>query len=163
MNKEKLKCSICKKMLATELFARSSRDCHQSSCKPCRKQYKIEYRKKLKNNPRSRILHNMMKNSRSRAKELNLPFDLDKKFLDSILGTRCPVFNVPFYMGCGKQGEEVNPFTPSLDRLDNNKGYIKTNIRIICFRANRLKSNASIKELENIIAYIRRETAEKTF
>jgi hypothetical protein len=157
MKKQKLKCSMCHEKLPKKSFARSGRDGHQSSCKNCLKKYKIEYRKKLKKDPKARILHNMMKNSRSRAKKLNLPFDLSKKFLNSIFQTYCPVFGIPFYMEPQEQGDPANPFTPSIDRVDNNKGYIRTNVRIICFRANRLKSNATVEELENVIAYIKRE------
>ena len=43
---------------------------------------------------------------------------------------------------------------PTLDRIDSNKGYIKENIQVISFKANRLKNNATIDELKCIIKYM---------
>lgn len=45
--------------------------------------------------------------------------------------------------------------SPTLDRHDTAKGYVMGNIRVICHRCNRLKSDATIEELEAILAYMR--------
>ena len=44
--------------------------------------------------------------------------------------------------------------TPSLDRFVPNLGYVKGNIRVISFRANRLKSDATIDEMRQVLAYM---------
>ena len=41
--------------------------------------------------------------------------------------------------------------SPSLDRINPKLGYIKGNVRIICNRANRIKSDATLQELELIL------------
>lgn len=44
--------------------------------------------------------------------------------------------------------------SPSIDRLDNTKGYVKGNINIISWRANRIKSDATLDELEKIYRWV---------
>ena len=44
--------------------------------------------------------------------------------------------------------------SPSLDRIDNSKGYVPGNIAVISMRANMIKNNASLVELKAIVAYI---------
>jgi hypothetical protein len=44
----------------------------------------------------------------------------------------------------------VRDHCPSVDRIDNSRGYTHDNIVIVSFKANRLKSNASIEELQRL-------------
>ena len=78
---------------------------------------------------------------------------LNKKEFDLIPGDIpeipqfCPVLGIEI-----KKNNISGPIdsSPSLDRIDQNKGYIKGNIRIISNRANRIKSDASFEEIEKI-------------
>jgi len=45
--------------------------------------------------------------------------------------------------------------SPSLDRLDNTKGYIKGNIVVISNKANRLKGDATLQELERLVEWLK--------
>lgn len=45
--------------------------------------------------------------------------------------------------------------SPSIDRIDPSKGYVKGNIRIISFRANQVKSNSSLDEMEKVVNWYR--------
>ena len=45
--------------------------------------------------------------------------------------------------------------TATIDRVDPDGGYVTGNVRVISMRANRIKSDASIAELESVIAYMK--------
>lgn len=49
--------------------------------------------------------------------------------------------------------------SPSFDRVDNTKGYTVENVAVVCQRCNRLKSNASILDLERLLTYVKRHLA----
>lgn len=44
--------------------------------------------------------------------------------------------------------------SPSIDRVNNSKGYIKTNICVISFKVNTLKGHATSDELRKIADYM---------
>lgn len=87
-----------------------------------------------------------------RSKANGHDFNLDAG--DAIIGETCPVFNKPFIVGHRDWG-------PSIDRIDPRKGYVKGNVAIICFRANRLKANATLEELEQLVNYIKNSQREE--
>ncbi len=45
--------------------------------------------------------------------------------------------------------------SPSLDRIIPQKGYVKGNVQVISLRANRIKSDATLEELERIVENLR--------
>lgn len=47
--------------------------------------------------------------------------------------------------------------SPSIDRIDPAKGYIKGNIAVISWRANMLKNNMSVEEARLLLAYLERD------
>lgn len=42
---------------------------------------------------------------------------------------------------------------PSIDRIRNDVGYIKSNILVVSWRANRLKGDASLAEMQALAAF----------
>ena len=69
----------------------------------------------------------------------------------------CPVFGIEInYEGTKAKGFVDD--SPSIDRIDSAKGYIKGNVQIISWRANRIKSDASLHELEAILKYVKEKT-----
>jgi uncharacterized protein YbaR (Trm112 family) len=44
--------------------------------------------------------------------------------------------------------------SPSIDRINNLKGYILDNIAILCWRCNNLKRDAAIEELRTVVKYM---------
>ena len=60
----------------------------------------------------------------------------------------CPVLGIRMKVNGGDS-------SPTLDRIDNNKGYIKGNLRIISRKANQSKSNLSSNEAYKVYEYIK--------
>ena len=62
---------------------------------------------------------------------------------------KCPVFGTKFSFGKGHNWK-YKQNSMSVDRIDNNKGYHKDNIVIVSFKANVMKSSATLKELYQV-------------
>lgn len=73
---------------------------------------------------------------------------------DLILPEYCPILEIKFNFSVGSM------YGPTVDRIDNSKGYIKGNIKIISRLANTMKNAANFEELEkfskNILEYIKK-------
>lgn len=85
----------------------------------------------------------MFRRAKSRAKDKNTEFSLDKS--DIIIPEFCPILGVKLEPYSGKSGGR--PCSPALDRVDNSKGYVKGNVIVVSHLANMMKSSASEKEL----------------
>lgn len=166
------KCSICKRFRVFERFDLRSDtpNCRlRSECKDCRNlesklyhriakknmtlldaQKSILHREKLETDVMYKYRVYMIVRTRSNAAKKGIEFSLTVE--DVIIPEFCPIL---------KEKLNTNSFkyTPSIDRLDNNLGYHKDNIRVISRLANIMKNCASNEELkifaENIIDYIK--------
>ena len=93
----------------------------------------------------SRYLYNQAKH---RSRKRNIFFDITPE--DIVVPDYCPVLDIPLVMGRGLKGGPTHN-SPSIDRIDPKKGYTPDNIRVISWRANSLKSDASLKELQVLV------------
>lgn len=88
----------------------------------------------------------LLGSAKSRAKKFDLPFALSRA--DILVPERCPVLGTALdFSG----GEET---VPSLDKMIPTLGYVPGNVSVISLRANRLKSDATVQELINILDYM---------
>lgn len=85
----------------------------------------------------------MLRRAQSRAKERGIEFNLELS--DIHIPTHCPVLGIELVVHKGSSGGKPN--SPALDRIDNNKGYVKDNIMVVSHRANMMKVDASPEEL----------------
>lgn len=88
--------------------------------------------------------------AQERARKKNLEFDITKDDIE--IPDTCPVLGITIKSGIGRPGENklvsgAIDSSPSLDRIDNSKGYIKGNVRVISWRANYLKNTATLDEM----------------
>lgn len=102
----------------------------------------LEYYRKYRKTHPERIIWRAAK---QRAKNKNLAFDIE--ITDITIPEFCPILGIPLiiHSGNGTPGGKEN--SPSLDRIDNNKGYIKGNIQVISHKANSMKFTANKEEL----------------
>jgi hypothetical protein len=89
----------------------------------------------------------MLSSAKGRAKKFNLPFSFT--IADFDIPQYCPILGLELEVGDGRPG--LN--SPSLDRIIPNLGYVKGNVEVISYRANKIKSDATPEELQKIADY----------
>lgn len=113
-------------------------------------EYAEAKRQASRDNHKKHIVHAMWIRAKQRAEKHNYEFNIDET--DIIIPKVCPLLEVPIVMGSKGDYE----YTPSLDRIDNSKGYIKGNIWVISKKANSMKNSASKEELSRFVKNILR-------
>jgi hypothetical protein len=91
----------------------------------------------------------LIKLCRQRAKKYQEPFTLKES--DLVIPERCPLLGIPLKLNFQKQGVD----SPSVDRIDPSRGYEPDNVWVISHRANTIKNDATLAELELIAANLR--------
>ena len=109
---------------------------------------KVEYQEKYRQKNKEKIatyhkhrreenyLQYLLIESKSRAKQCGWSNTLDLPWLESNFAT----------LVCAKTGisfSEDSIWRPSIDRIDSEQGYTKTNCQLVCWAYNRAKSNMS--------------------
>lgn len=89
--------------------------------------------------------HWLWYSAKARAKIKGLEFSITED--DFELPEKCPLLDIPLW----KNPEESCANSYSLDRIDSSKGYVKGNVWVISKRANAIKSDATLEELELIV------------
>jgi len=103
-----------------------------------------EYHKTYTKTKRGHVNRYLVR-AKKRALEKGISFDLDLDYLYSIATDACPVFGVEF--SWGRQQGARHRYTPSLDRVIPELGYIKGNVVFISMWANTIKLDATEKEI----------------
>jgi len=90
--------------------------------------------------------------------------DIDKEFL-RWLGEqtieKCEACGSDFDYDGAAKNHQAHPRVTTLDRIDQQKGYVRDNIGVICWRCNRIKSDATISELRTLVEYMERKCLPK--
>ena len=86
--------------------------------------------------------------AKRRAAANGWEFNLTKQ--DIVIPDTCPVLGIPLLRTDGRLADS----SPTIDRIDSTKGYTVDNIRVISWRANKIKSDATIEELRQILKYM---------
>lgn len=122
-----------------------------------RKEYYVENRNDIVNKERAKRREfpqkSMLSHAKKRAYENGLEFDITVD--DVVVPEFCPVFGTPLRVNDGVRDDN----SPTLDRIDNTKGYVKGNVLVISWKANRLKNDADINDIRKILEYMEREAS----
>ena len=172
-------CNMCREQLHESCFSRDRknqdglngrcRSCIKRVCDGKREALNAAQRKRWKEqyaDPRfrdKRLLQQFKQRERDkkrtlyaaakhRAKRKGLDFDIDISDLPDI-PDRCPFLGSPLIkQRSGRDADYPLADAPSIDRIDPAKGYIKGNVHIVSYRANRAKANLTIDEMRMLVS-----------
>jgi hypothetical protein len=88
----------------------------------------------------------MCRDAKRRALKNGIPFSITPE--DIYIGKRCPLLEIELIPG-------DRDYAPTLDRIDPRKGYVPGNVWVISMKANRIKNNATVDELEQLVFSLR--------
>lgn len=137
---DRKRCGCCGHILPVSEFHRRDAVYLASYCKPCGAASTRRYRSRSAEK-------RLYLSCKARAKRLGLPFEITRE--DIIIPPRCPALGIPLIETTGAR----TAHTPSVDRLTPGLGYVPGNVRVVSWRANRLKSDASPEELSRLAVY----------
>lgn len=117
------------------------------AAKRANRKYAAKNKEKLKQrNLQYRLAHPelcMLRAAKQRALKKGLEFNLTEH--DIRIPKECPILGIQLERAIGKG--QILDSSPSLDRIDSTKGYVKENVWVISTKANAMKSSATREEL----------------
>lgn len=121
--------------------------------------YKKRREAKIKSSPEAKM-RRLVQRARARAGKLGRECTLvDDHFeLTSTIVERCqllPKYEIEY------TSDGLKPNSPSIDRLDPTRGYVPDNVWIVSNRANTLKGDATLEELEELCRNWRAELVRR--
>ncbi len=102
------------------------------------------------------IIYKMYHNAKTRAKVNGLDFKL--ALTDIVIPSVCPILGIKLY----RHNKSPRDNSPSLDRKNPNRGYVKNNVHVVSYKANTMKSNATPKELLKFAKWVLKTYGSKT-
>jgi hypothetical protein len=85
----------------------------------------------------------LLQSAKGRAKKYGHDFNIELE--DIIIPEYCPLLGIKIEPREGGHGPKDS--SPSLDRIDNTKGYVKGNVWVISWLANKMKATANNEQL----------------
>lgn len=145
-------CETCKKE-----FTHSQGPNLKTCSKDCGRLRRLKYIHNLSQSDFDHLFSRIEKNTRTRAEKSNLDFNLDKEYIKTLYlkqDKKCEKTNIPFELSKGNGLKERSPWSISIDRIDNSKGYTKDNVQLVCLMYNLCKSSWTEKEIQEFCAKV---------
>lgn len=141
----------CKKCSSSESKAayRTNPEKYKTKVRAHQKANSAHYLEKNKEYRRAHPEWALLAKARSRAKAARIPFNLTVE--DVVIPDLCPLLVIPLVAGTKK----LSANSPTLDRKVPALGYIRGNVWVISHRANTVKNNATLEEIELLARNLR--------
>jgi len=104
--------------------------------------------KAYRENPKAKWLATALNSAKTRAKKEGRTYTLAGNELEC--PDFCPLLGIPLLYTIGR-GANNREHSPSIDRIDTAKGYDPGNVWVVSWRANHIKSDASLEEFRAIL------------
>lgn len=156
------KCITCQLNKSTTMFYADST--HKAGihpqCKKCNnevsRQYrrtnavKVEaYKRRLK---QSNPLKYLLINVKARCKRNGIVFDITPADIEQV--QTCPMFGIELdYLSTKTKVGMMNDNAATLDRIDPKLGYVRGNVVVLSWRANKLKGDIKPEEMGPVVRY----------
>lgn len=151
-------CKYCNTEKSKSEFSllKSSVDGFRSQCNPCRKIREKRIKKDYSVTWKKGLLGTAKKNSKLLGKEI----EIDEQFIEHLFQVqngRCFWSNVPLLL----VNDLKHPQKPSLDRIDNSRGYTKDNVVLTCFSMNFARNINDFNTFKDFIEVLKKSLGEK--
>lgn len=147
LDRGKKVCYCCKeeKLLEEYYPTTSNKTGYYSYCKPCLSE---KQKNRVNKNREKYTAIRMLQEIRGRCRKIQMEFDLDVQWLeDKLKEWKCEVTGLEFVV----IGDGIsNPFSPSVDRIDPTKGYLKENCRVVLLGYNMMKGRGTDEDCYKI-------------
>jgi hypothetical protein len=115
----------------------------------------IHYPKDLARYRTNNTLYRQYLSRKQVAKTKSIPFSIE--FADIEQPTHCPVLGIELEYGWSGENTRLDN-KATLDKVIPSLGYVPGNVYVISWRANKLKSDLAIDELEAILKYMKEKS-----
>lgn len=119
------------------------------------KQMKDRYEK---TKPRTlyQTINRNLNNIKSKCKLNGTPFDITID--DIVIPDVCPLLGIELKAGLSRNSAQ----SPSIDKIVPNLGYVRGNVWIVSYRANKIKTDASLDELKTLVKNLEKKMSPQT-
>jgi len=139
-------------------------------CRTCdnKREYQMDkVRRKNKKIGDTQHIQDLLTGVRKRAKKRKLDFSLRTKDIRKLLSSHCPILGIKYELNKtglkwgNKKGQNNWATSLSVDRIDNNKGYIQGNIILVSSMANAIKNQATPDQIQEVATFYKKLYNEK--
>ena len=147
-------CRICKENKPiTDFYLRADSNTFRTECRPCQNKLLSKDRATI-GSPRHCYI--LLRDARKRAKSRRMRCDITTEELAEIALDTCPVLGIKLEVG-GDSWQN----SPTLDRIDNTKGYVKGNVIMVSHLVNTIKNRATPSQIKKVADFYMKLYKEK--